>query len=75
MAGLDRTGPLGQGSRTGRKMGLCNPDAETHSDAFLPRRWFRARPAKGNSPDVTGGGRGPGRGFGRFWGRNRGRQI
>jgi len=26
MPGLDRTGPQGQGSQTGRRLGKCNPD-------------------------------------------------
>ena len=33
MPGLDRTGPEGQGSRTGRQRGKCNPDNELNPDA------------------------------------------
>lgn len=29
MPGFDRRGPIGQGTRTGRSMGKCNPDNET----------------------------------------------
>jgi hypothetical protein len=29
MPGLDRTGPGGKGSRTGRQLGKCNPNMET----------------------------------------------
>lgn len=75
MPGLDKTGPLGQGSQTGRKTGLCNPDAETQAGAFFPRRWFAARRARGSNMKMTGDGRGPGRGLGRFWGGKRGRQA
>lgn len=75
MPGLDKTGPLGQGSQTGRKMGLCNPDAETKGGAFFGRRWFSGRGASAGNTKTPGGGRAPGRGFGRFWGRNRGSQA
>jgi Family of unknown function (DUF5320) len=53
MPGLDRTGPEGKGSRTGRAMGKCNPkrdDSPTQEE-------LQAR------------GRGMGRGFGKGMGR------
>ncbi len=28
MPGFDRTGPKGQGSQTGRKLGKCNPNSQ-----------------------------------------------
>ena len=37
MPGLDKTGPLGQGSQTGRKMGRCKQENETIADE-MPRR-------------------------------------
>jgi len=64
MPGFDRTGPEGQGSRTGRGLGRCNPDSKNDDrsqDDFRPGRgfgWGRGR------------GRGRGRGFG-FGRRNR----
>jgi hypothetical protein len=73
MPGLDKTGPLGQGSKTGRKMGNCNPGEEPGAGSFFPRRWFAARAEKTGSRNLTGGGfgpgRGPGRGLGRLWGK------
>jgi hypothetical protein len=75
MPALDKTGPAGQGAQTGRKMGRCNPDAETETGRFFSRRRFAARTVKDNSRNETGGGSGFGKGFGRIFGRNRGRQV
>jgi len=36
MPGLDRTGPTGQGSQTGRRMGKCSPKNDTQVED-LPR--------------------------------------
>lgn len=57
MPGLDRTGPEGRGSRTGRGFGKCNPGSQRNeTDA-----------TSNEIPDA----RGFGRGFGRGQGRNR----
>jgi len=59
MPGLDRTGPWGEGPRTGRGLGRCTPEGRRFLDRFGPGfgRGF-------------GWGRGLRRGFG--WGRGRG---
>ncbi len=38
MPGLDRTGPEGKGSATGRKAGRCNNDQETELTDFTRGR-------------------------------------
>jgi hypothetical protein len=63
MPGGDRTGPLGQGSRTGRAAGYCSG---------YPGPGY-ANPSVPGYGRGFGFGRGRGRGFGRgFWGRGRG---
>lgn len=57
MPGFDRTGPYGQGSRTGRELGKCNPanqksNAETDEKEYPRGAGYRF-------------GRGRGRGAGR----------
>ena len=59
MPGLDRTGPEGRGSRTGRELGKCNPDSQSKGTDT----------ASNDVPDERGFGRGFGRGGGQ--GRNR----
>jgi hypothetical protein len=62
MPGLDRTGPNGEGPRTGRGLGKCNPGSNESADS------------EDNSIRGFGGGRfrrGPG-GAGRDWGRGGG---
>jgi hypothetical protein len=71
MPGLDRTGPEGRGSRTGRRFGKCNPDSQSN-ETDTTSNYF---------PDGRGLGRGLGRGGaqgrnrfrggGRGFGRNR----
>ena len=58
MPGLDRTGPEGQGSRTGRQMGKCAPKQE-ESDG---ENGFGKALGRGRG---RGFGKGPGRGLGR----------
>ncbi|KPL06443.1 hypothetical protein AMJ86_08525 [bacterium SM23_57] len=65
MPGGDRTGPWGQGPRTGRALGFC---AGYDRPGYMSPGWGRG----------FGGGRGWGRGFGagrggRPWGGGRGR--
>ena len=67
MPGLDRTGPQGMGSMTGRGMGLCGSRGGAPTSGQVPpggfgwQGWGRG----------FGGGRGFGRGMG--WGRGWGR--
>jgi len=63
MPELDRTGPEGQGSRTGRKMGKCSNPEETESGR---------EPLMGRGPG-RGMGRGVGRAAKRAYGRGKGR--
>ena len=57
MPGFDRTGPMGKGSQTGRKMGKCNSKNETEPEEIPRGRGFGRRFARkrrfgthGNSP-------------------------
>lgn len=61
MPGGDRTGPVGQGPRTGRAMGYC-AGADMPESANSTIGWGRG----------GGQGRGSGRGGGGAWGRGRG---
>lgn len=69
MPGFDRTGPLGQGSKTGRKLGKCSTENETLTDEFpgrgLGRRLGRRFRLGGNWNFP-----GQGKGFGRRRGGN-----
>ena len=56
MPGLDGTGPMGQGSGTGRGLGNCNPANDTKTNNNFQR------------PMGGGFGRGAGRGCGRGFG-------
>ena len=40
MPGLDKTGPLGNGARTGRKMGRCSPKDDVGMEDFPRGRRF-----------------------------------
>lgn len=81
MPGLDRTGPMGQGSQTGRKQGKCNSENQTIEEE-LPRgrgfgRGLKNRFGFGNDQNFEPGqgrGRGLGRGLGRGMGLGRGRR-
>lgn len=66
MPGLDRTGPEGQGSRTGRQMGKCASKPEESNSKDLSAETETGRP-------VRGFGRGRGRRFGRGYGKGPGR--
>lgn len=75
MPGQDRRGPMGQGPRTGRGMGLCNTNNQT---AFGYGRGFGSGRGFGGGSFGRGfGGRGRGMGFmnrfGNFFGL--GRQV
>ncbi len=66
MPGLDRTGPQGQGPKTGRRMGNCNPENDSQTAEFGRGRGFgRGLGRKmrlGNGPNASG----DGNSFGRF---------
>ena len=71
MPGLDRTGPEGTGSRTGRGFGKCNPESQsngtnTTSNDVPDERGFRRGFGRGRAQ-----GRNKFRGGGRGFGRNR----
>ena len=76
MPGFDRTGPSGEGPRTGRGLGKCNPekdnDLNTEEEDLRGGRGGRFRLGQGW---WKGGGRGegPGRRAGRGSGRGAGR--
>ena len=71
MPRFDRTGPEGQGSQTGRKMGKCNPNNQKTTEQLdvketpggVGRRFGRGM------RNVFGFGRGTGQGLGRRNGR------
>ncbi|HSH19222.1 MAG TPA: DUF5320 domain-containing protein [Draconibacterium sp.] len=41
MTGLDKTGPMGQGSQTGRKIGRCGAENSTINEPRQGRRFGR----------------------------------
>lgn len=63
MPGLDKTGPMEQGSQTGRKQGNCNKNTteELLQGRGMGRR-FRFRLNSETEPEARGRGRGFGRG-------------
>jgi hypothetical protein len=71
MPGFDRTGPMGQGSMTGRRLGKCNPDNKANDnqqeDVNFPRGFGRGIGKKIGRG--LGLGRGPRKGGGRGFGR------
>jgi len=70
MPGLDRTGPLGRGPRTGWGLGRCRsrtdqePDVSPSDDELPPARFWRRERRGGWGWRWRGGG---GRGFGWRW--------
>lgn len=62
MPNQDRTGPEGQGSRTGRGLGKCNPNNKDLNEGASEEQ----RQGKGHG---QGRGRGQGKGLGRGQGR------
>jgi hypothetical protein len=67
MPGFDKTGPRGQGARTGRKMGRCETGNETLIDELTDLRGRGLRRGRGrgfrsgNEMNIPGMGRGLGR--------------
>jgi hypothetical protein len=73
MPGLDRTGPEGQGSRTGREMGKCTSRSEAPS---IQDRDSENERVSGLGRGLgRGPGKGRGRGLGRGFGRGRSRGL
>jgi hypothetical protein len=66
MPGLNRTGPLGEGPRTGRGLGLCNPRSGDLATRFA---WGAGRGHGFGRGRGFGRGFGPGMGWGRGYGR------
>lgn len=89
MPGLDRTGPRGEGPRTGRQMGKCAPPGKNKKSTTNPEEPNVKDPQIEDNEDYdmnglgpfrgrgfgSGGGRGLGRGAGRGTGRGMGRGI
>jgi len=76
MPGLDRTGPQGQGSRTGRGLGRCNPNNEISADGLPLQRGLRRGQGRGwrnraANQDMNANSR---KGFGRGAGRQPGQR-
>ena len=74
MPGFDRTGPEGEGSRTGRQMGKCSTNENTDSgqEPFMGRGLGRGMGRGVGRAAGRAAKRGPGRGAGRGPGRNAG---
>ena len=74
MPGLNRTGPLGEGPRTGRALGKCgNAKATLRSNVNRGSSVRQGNGVAGGLGAGQGGGRG--RGGGRGGGRGRGRMA
>jgi len=71
MPGFDRTGPMGEGSMTGWRMGRCTNYGATIKNQEVGGNEDNAPNEKYFYPGMGRGGRGMGRGF-RVWGRGRG---
>lgn len=70
MPNLDRTGPMGEGERTGRGRGRCIDEGTEN----YPQRGYGYGRGRGRGPGRgPGGGRGFGRGGGRGFGFGQGR--
>ena len=74
MPGLNQTGPLGQGPKTGRGMGRCNPDNKGKTDdeilqnknsSLEPEQRLGRGLGLGRGFGLGRGQGGPGRGLGR----------
>jgi len=73
MPGYDRTGPVGNGPRTGRGLGRCRRAAERTRSVEDPYQgedagWFDQPWGGGRGRGFGNGGRGRRRGFGMGWG-------
>jgi len=71
MPGFDRTGPSGDGVKTGRGLGRCTGYVKDDKTIEEVERMPNVEDSKSYSPNI-GSGRGLGRGSGRGLGRRRG---
>lgn len=71
MPGLNQTGPMGQGSMTGRRMGRCTNFGAGRKNQTAPENENSGNPNPEQFPE-QGFGRGFGRGMGKGMGRNGG---
>ncbi|MDX8339834.1 DUF5320 domain-containing protein [Draconibacterium sp. IB214405] len=72
MPGLDKTGPMGQGTQTGRKQGRCSASLSEEQFAHFGKRsgrGFRNRNLTNEETLQSGWGRGKRRGQGRGFSR------
>ena len=67
MPRFDRTGPEGQGSQTGRKLGKCNPNNQVSNEQLDTKEAARGLGRRGGRGMGRGieAGRGLGKGMGR----------
>jgi len=72
MPGLDKSGPLGQGSQTGRKMGRCAQENDSIIDEMPRGRGRGLGRGMGRKMRLGNGRNAPGDGYG--FGRGRGRR-
>lgn len=76
MPGYDRTGSMGQGSRTGRQMGQCNPtNSEPNDSTITSENDTEVKTSQQIPPPGFGPGRGMRMGRGRGMGRGPGRGM
>ncbi|RLD99650.1 MAG: hypothetical protein DRJ13_09690 [Bacteroidetes bacterium] len=77
MPGFDRTGPEGQGSRTGRQMGKCsnNENSTSGNDYQMGQGLGRGMGREVGKAASRAAKRGTGRGLGRGLGRGTGRST
>jgi hypothetical protein len=74
MPGGDRTGPQGEGPKTGRGLGYCNDNNQSGDSASQRARGFGRRGGRGRSlRRARGAGRGSGRAGSRGKGQGQGR--
>jgi len=68
MPGLNRKGPNGEGTLTGRRMGRCNPD----NKGKTVEEFLQSRNSSTPTEQVEGRGQGRGQGLGKGLGLGRG---
>lgn len=62
MPGLDRKGPQGDGPKTGRGLGKCNPDTKTQDENSAETQYGRGLGRRMGRGQRAGRGRGRGMG-------------
>jgi len=68
MPGLNRKGPNGEGTMTGRRLGRCNPDNKGKTEEEI----LQSRNSSTPTEQVEGRGQGRGHGFGKGLGLGQG---